>query len=161
MVMPRLMRHDMSTKEVIRTKMETGPFTLDIVTLKKVAFSEEINSVNAPGTDGYFGIMVNHTPFVSSLKAGVIKATRPNGEALTYSTSGGFLMTDGKKVIILADAVERPEEIDVPRAQAAKERAEKRLAERTPEIDIDRARTALLRAINRLKVAELIKQKQI
>jgi F-type H+-transporting ATPase subunit epsilon len=49
--------------------------------------------------------------------------------------------------------VERPEEIDVARAQAAKERAEKRLAERTPEIDIDRARLALLRALNRLKVA--------
>ncbi len=141
--------------------METGSFTLDIVTLKKVAFSEEITSVNAPGTDGYFGILVNHTPFVSSLKPGVIKVARPDGEAFTYSTSGGFLMTDGKKVIILADAVERPEEIDILRAQAARERAEKRLAERTPEIDIDRARAALLRAINRLKVADLVKQKQI
>lgn len=141
--------------------METKGFTLDIVTLKKIAFSEEIASVNVPGTDGYFGILTSHTPFVSSLKPGVIKVTRPNGEALTYSTSGGFLMTDGKKVIILADAVERPEEIDVRRAQAAKERAEKRLAERTPDIDIDRARLALLRAINRLKVAEFVKQKQI
>ena len=141
--------------------MENKPFTLDIVTLKKVAFSEEITSVNAPGTEGYFGILVNHTPFVSSLKPGIIKVTRPNGEALTYSTSGGFLMTDGKKVIILADAVERPDEIDVRRAQAAKERAEKRLAERTPDIDIDRARLALLRALNRLKVAEFVKQKQI
>jgi len=141
--------------------MENKPFTLDIVTLKKVAFSEEITSVNAPGTEGYFSIQVNHTPFVSSLKPGVIKVTRPNGVALTYSSSGGFLMTDGKKAIILADAVERPEEIDVARAQAAKERAEKRLAERTPEIDVDRARLALLRALNRLKVAEFVKQKQI
>jgi len=133
--------------------MEQGQFTLDIVTLKKVAFSEEINSVNAPGTEGYFSILVNHTPFVSSLKAGIIKVTRPNGEILTLSASGGFLMTDGKKVILLADAVERPEEIDVARAQRAKERAEKRLAERAPDIDIDRARAALLRAITRLKVA--------
>jgi F-type H+-transporting ATPase subunit epsilon len=70
-------------------------------------------------------------------------------------------MTDGKKVILLADAVERPEEIDVARAQAAKERAEKRLVERTPDIDIDRARLALLRALNRLKVAEFSKMKQI
>ncbi len=133
--------------------MEQGQFTLDIVTLKKVAFSEEIKSVNAPGTEGYFSILVNHTPFVSSLKAGIIKVTRPNGEILTLSASGGFLMTDGKKVILLADAVERPEEIDIARAQRAKERAEKRLAERAPEIDIDRARAALLRAITRLKVA--------
>jgi F-type H+-transporting ATPase subunit epsilon len=80
---------------------------------------------------------------------------------LTFSTSGGFLMTDGKKVILLADAVERPEEIDVARAQAAKERAEKRLTERTPDIDVDRAKAALLRALNRLKAAELVKMKQI
>ena len=133
--------------------METESFTLDIVTLKKVAFSEEIKSVNAPGTEGYFSILVNHTPFVSSLKPGVIRVNRPNGETLIFSTSGGFLMTNGGKVILLADAVERPEEIDIARAQAAKERAEKRLAERTLDIDIDRARVALLRAINRLKVA--------
>jgi len=141
--------------------MEQGQFTLDIVTLKKVAFSEEIKSVNAPGTEGYFSILVNHTPFVSSLKPGVIRVTRENGETLTFSTSGGFLMTDGKKVILLADAVERPEDIDVGRAQAAKERAEKRLTERTPEINIDRARLALLRALNRLKIAEFTKMKQI
>jgi len=141
--------------------METEPFTLDIVTLKKIAFSEAIKSVNASGTEGYFSILVNHTPFVSSLKPGVIRVTRPNGEIFTLSTNGGFLMTDGKKVILLADAVERPEEIDVARAQAAKERAEKRLAERTPDIDIDRARLALLRALNRLKVAEFTKMRQI
>ena len=109
--------------------METAAFTLDIVTLKKVAFSGGIKSVNAPGAEGYFSILVNHTPFVSSLKPGAIRVTRENGETLTFSTSGGFLMTDGKKVILLADAVERPEEIDVARAQSAKERAEKRLAE--------------------------------
>ena len=141
--------------------METQPFTLDIVTLKKVAFSEAIKSVNAPGTEGYFSILVNHTPFVSSLKAGIIKVTRENEETSTFSMSGGFLMTDGKKVILLADAVERPEEIDVSRAQAAKERAEKRIAERTPDVDIDRARLALLRALNRLKIAEFTKMKQI
>ena len=133
--------------------METAAFTLDIVTLKKVAFSAEIKSVNAPGTEGYFSILVNHTPFVSSLKPGVIRVVRESGETLTFSTSGGFLMTDGKKVILLADAVERPEEIDVARAQSAKERAEKRLAERGPDVDFDRAKAALLRAINRIKVA--------
>ena len=139
--------------------MEEGQFTLDIVTLQKVAFSEGIKSVNAPGAEGYFSILVNHPPFVSSLKAGIIKVTRENEETSTFSMSGGFLMTDGKKVILLADAVERPEEIDISRAQAAKERAEKRLSERTPEIDIDRARLALLRALNRLKVAEFAKLK--
>lgn len=133
--------------------METQPFTLDVVTLKKVVFSEPIESVVAPGTVGYFGILAGHTPFVSSLQTGITKITRSNGEKLNLFISGGFLMTDGKKVILLAEAAERPEEIDVARAQRAKERAEKRLSERTPDIDIDRAKAALLRAITRLKLS--------
>jgi F-type H+-transporting ATPase subunit epsilon len=133
--------------------MENQPFTLDVVTLKRVVFSEPIESVVAPGTVGYFGILAGHTPFVSSLQVGVTKITKPGGEKLNLFTSGGFLMTDGKKVILLAEAAERPEEIDVARAQKAKERAEKRLAERSSDIDIDRARVALLRAITRLKLS--------
>jgi len=133
--------------------MEKEPFTLDIVTLKKVVFSEEIQSVTAPGTEGYFGILAGHTPFVSSLQAGVVRITKANGEVLTLATSGGFLMTNGKKVILLADAAERPEEIDVTRAQSAKERAEKRLAERSSDLDLERAKVALSRAMNRLKIA--------
>lgn len=133
--------------------MESQPFTLDVVTLKRVVFSEPIQSVVAPGTVGYFGILAGHTPFVSSLQTGITKITKSNGEKLNLFTSGGFLMTDGKKVILLAEAAERPEEIDVARAQRAKERAEKRLAERSPDIDIDRAKAALLRAITRLKLS--------
>lgn len=129
------------------------PFTLDVVTLKRVVLSEPIESVVAPGSVGYFGILRGHTPFVTSLQTGITRITKPNGEKIILATSGGFLMTDGKKVILLADSAERPEEIDVARAQRARERAEKRLAERTPDIDLDRAKAALLRAINRLKVA--------
>ncbi len=135
--------------------MENTPFTLDVVTLKRVVFSEPIESVVAPGTVGYFGILAGHTPFVSSLQVGITKITKANGEKLNLFTSGGFLMTDGKKVILLAEAAERPEEIDVARAQRAKERAEKRLAERSPETDIDRAKAALLRALTRLKLTGL------
>jgi F-type H+-transporting ATPase subunit epsilon len=133
--------------------MEIQPFILDVVTLKKVVFSEPIESVIAPGTVGYFGILAGHTPFVSSLQIGTAKITKANGETFTLATSGGFLMTDGKKVILLAETAERPEDIDVKRAEAAKQRAEKRLVEKGQDVDIDRARTALLRAITRLKVA--------
>jgi F-type H+-transporting ATPase subunit epsilon len=133
--------------------METQPFTLDVVTLKRIVFSEPIESMIAPGTVGYFGILAGHTPFVSSLQTGITKITKANGQKLNLSTSGGFLMTDGKKVILLAESAERPEEIDVSRAQKAKERAEKRLTEKTPDVDIDRARAALLRAITRLKLS--------
>ncbi len=133
--------------------MEKQPFTLDIVTLKKVVFSEEIQSIIAPGTEGYFGILPGHTPFVSSLQIGVVKIVKADGSAFTLATSGGFLMTDGKKVILLADTAESVAEIDVARAQSAKERSEKRLAERTADLDVERAKAALARAINRIKVA--------
>lgn len=133
--------------------METQPFTLDVVTLKRVVFSEPIESVIAPGTVGYFGILAGHTPFVSSLQVGITKITKPGGEKLNLFTSIGFLMTDGKKVILLAEAAERPEEIDASRAQRAMERAEKLLAERAAGTDIDRAKVALLRATTRLKLA--------
>ncbi len=133
--------------------MENAPFILDVVTLKRVVFSEPIESVIAPGTVGYFGILPGHTPFVSSLQVGITKITKPGGERIHLFTSSGFLMTDGKRVILLAEAAERPEEIDIARAQRAKERAEKRLAERAPDTDINRAKVALLRAITRLKLA--------
>jgi F-type H+-transporting ATPase subunit epsilon len=133
--------------------MEKQPFTLDIVTLKQIVFSEPITSVLAPGSEGYFGIHAGHTPFVSSLQAGVIKIGKADGGTQILATSGGFLMTDRKKVILLADTAERPEEIDVNRAQAAKERAERRLAERSEGTDIDRAKAALLRAVTRIRVA--------
>lgn len=134
--------------------METPPLILDVVTLKRVVFSEPVESVIAPGTVGYFGILPGHTPFVSSLQVGITKITKVGGERVNLFTSGGFLMTDGKRVILLADAAERPEEIDVARAQRAKERAEKRLAERAPDTDINRAKVALLRAITRLRLAQ-------
>jgi F-type H+-transporting ATPase subunit epsilon len=133
--------------------MANDPFTLDIVTLKKIVFSEPIESVVTPGTVGYFGILVGHTPFVSSLQTGITRITKADGGKLILATSGGFLMTDGKKVILLAETAERPEEIDIARAQAAKERAEKRLAEKSADIDMDRAKAALYRALARLKVA--------
>lgn len=134
--------------------METPPLILDVVTLKRVVFSEPVESVIAPGTVGYFGILPGHTPFVSSLQVGITKITKVGGEKVNLFTSSGFLMTDGKRVILLADAAERPEEIDVARAQRAKERAEKRLAERAPDTDINRAKVALLRAITRLRLAQ-------
>lgn len=134
--------------------MESQPFILDVVTLKRVVFSEPVESVIAPGTVGYFGILPGHTPFVSSLQVGITKITKVGGEKLNLFTSTGFLMTDGKRVILLADAAERPEEIDATRAQRAKERAEKRLAERAPDTDINRAKVALLRAITRLKLVQ-------
>ena len=79
---------------------------------------------------------------------------REKGEELSLAISGGFLEVLPDRIIVLADAAERDEEIDLARAEAAKRRAEERLSHRTPEVDVTRAEAALRRALARIKVAE-------
>ena len=132
--------------------MEGPEFSLEVVTLKRVIFSGMAESLTAPGTVGYFGILKGHTPFVSSLQPGAL-ALVLKGEKKTMAVSGGFLLTNGEKTIVLADSAEAPEEIDQDRARASRDRAEKRLAENPPDMDIPRAKASLTRALIRLKVA--------
>jgi F-type H+-transporting ATPase subunit epsilon len=84
---------------------------------------------------------------------------RKDSEETYMSVSGGFLEVRPDKVIILADACERAEEIDIERAEAAKRRAEERLKTRTPELDVAQVQAALLRSLIRLKVAERRRRK--
>ena len=131
-----------------------GPqFSLEVVTLKRVIFSGMVEGITAPGTLGYFGILKGHTPFVSSLQPGVFTFILPREQRKTIAISGGFLSTDGERVIVLADSAEVPEEIDVERAQASRDRAQRRLTETPPDLDVVRAKASLTRALARLKVA--------
>ena len=131
-----------------------GPqFSLEVVTLKRVIFSGMVEGLTAPGTVGYFGVLRGHTPFVSSLQPGVFTLILPRGQKKTVAISGGFLLTDGEKTIVLVDSAEAPEEIDVDRAMASRDRAQRRLSEGPPDLDILRAKVSLARAMVRLKVA--------
>jgi len=131
-----------------------GPqFSLEVVTLKRVIFSGMVEGLTAPGTVGYFGVLRGHTPFVSSLQPGVFTLILPRGQKKTVAISGGFLLTDGEKTIVLVDSAEAPEEIDVDRAMASRDRAQRRLSEGPPDLDIPRAKVSLARAMVRLKVA--------
>ncbi len=125
---------------------------LDIVTPEKVVFSEEVDFVVAPGVDGELGFLPGHTPLVSALKIGELRVHK-DGKEIKMAVSGGFVEVKNSRVVVLADTAERADEIDVERAQAAKERAEKRLASKSDDIDLLRAELALKRALNRLKVA--------
>ena len=130
-----------------------GPqFSLEVVTLKRVIFSGMVEGITAPGSVGYFGILKGHTPFVSSLQAGVFILILPREQKKTMVISGGFLLTDGEKAIVLADSAEAPDEIDVERARASRDRARRRLSENPPDLDIARAKASLARALARLKV---------
>ncbi|MCJ7744639.1 MAG: F0F1 ATP synthase subunit epsilon [Dehalococcoidales bacterium] len=130
-----------------------SPVRLDIVTAERVVYSEEVDIVVAPGVLGQLGILPHHAPLMTTLEPGELKV-RKGGEEYSLVISGGFLEVRPDRIIILADAAERAEEIDIARAEAAKERAQQRLTHPTPEVDLAQAEAALHRSLARLKVAE-------
>ena len=133
---------------------------LDIVTVEGAVYSEDVNAVVAPGAEGQLGILPHHTPLMTSLGAGEL-VIRRGEEEIRLAITGGFLEVRPDRVIVLADAAERAEEIDITRAEEARRRAEQLLAEgRSAGLDADRTEAALLRAIMRLKVAERVKTRR-
>lgn len=137
-------------------------FRLDIVTAERAVYAEDVDMVIAPGIEGQLGILPHHAPLMTTLQSGELRIKK-GGEEISLVISGGFLEVRPDRVVVLADAAERAEEIDVARAEEAKRRAQKRLAERhLPGVEIDEAQaeTALRRALARLKVAETVKRKK-
>ncbi|MFY9558836.1 MAG: F0F1 ATP synthase subunit epsilon [Terriglobales bacterium] len=127
-------------------------FQLEIVTPEKLVVKEAVEEAQIPGLGGYLGILPGHAPLITELAVGVI-AYRAHGETRNLAVAWGFAEVLQDRVTILAETAERPEEIDVARAQTAKERAEQRLKSNDPELDYGRAEDALQRAETRLKVA--------
>jgi len=129
---------------------------LEVVTPEKSVASEEVQIVIAPGTQGEFGVLIGHTPFLTTLKTGAVRYKDAKGTERFIFISGGFAETLPDKVTILAESAERRRDIDAERARAAFERAQKRLAEEKKREDMDfvRAKAALERALLRLKLAE-------
>jgi len=126
---------------------------LDIVTAEGVVYSDEVDVVVAPGIEGQLGILPHHAPLMTMLQPGGL-LIRKGGEELSLCISGGFLEVRPDRVIILADAAERAEEIDIARAEEAKRRAEEQLRQPTPEVDVAKAEAAMRRALARLQVVE-------
>jgi F-type H+-transporting ATPase subunit epsilon len=133
---------------------------LDIVTAERIVYSEDVDLIVAPGIEGQLGILPHHAPLMTMLQSGELRVRQGNDEDI-MAISGGFLEVRPDRCIVLADSAERAEEIDTERAEAAKKRAEQRLAERG-RIDIDEARVqaSLRRALARLAVAEKIKTRR-
>jgi F-type H+-transporting ATPase subunit epsilon len=125
---------------------------LDIVTAERVVFSDEVDEVVAPGVEGQLGILPHHAPLMTTLLPGELLVKR-GGEEFYLAISGGFIEVRPDRIIVLADAAEREEEIDIARAEEAKRRAEARLAESVPGVDMARAEAALRRSLARIRVA--------
>ena len=133
---------------------------LDIVTAERAVYAEDVDMVIAPGVEGQLGILPHHAPLMTTLQAGELRVKK-GGEEVSLVISGGFLEVRPDKVVVLADAAERAEEIDVARAEEAKRRAQERLVEkRAPGIDEAQAEAALLRSLARLRVVERVRRRK-
>lgn len=128
---------------------------LEVVTPEKYVVSEEAQIVMAPGSLGEFGVLRGHTPFLTSLNVGRLHYRDTSGKERELFISGGFAEALPDGVTILAESAEKRSEIDLDRAKAALERAQKRLAQEKEEnVNYERARSAMYRALERIKVAE-------
>lgn len=127
---------------------------LEVVTPEKIIVSEEVQIVVAPGTLGEFGVLIGHTPFLTTLKTGTVHYKDKNGSERFVFISGGFAEALPDKVTVLAESAERRRDIDIERAKAALERAQSRLDKVEPDLDFVRAKAALERALHRLKLAQ-------
>ncbi|WP_458121092.1 F0F1 ATP synthase subunit epsilon [Paenibacillus sp. Z6-24] len=128
-------------------------FLLEIVTPERLVFSEQVDRLKATGIDGELGILAGHVPMVTPLKVAPL-VFQAGKQRTTYAIQGGFLEVRSDKVVVLADSAEKATEIDLDRARAAKERAERRLNNRGQDhTDFRRAELALQRAMNRIKVS--------
>ncbi|BAV91684.1 F0F1 ATP synthase subunit epsilon [Candidatus Desulfovibrio trichonymphae] len=131
-----------------------GTLQLEVVTPDKIVVSAEAEMVVCPGVAGEFGVLPQHVSLLSALKIGGMRY-RVNGKDATIFISGGFADVNNNVMTVLAESAEQASDIDAVRAQAARERAEKRLAARDEVVEAPRAEAALQRAIMRLNIAGL------
>lgn len=130
------------------------PLTVEIVTAERIIYSEEgVDEVVAPGADGEFAVLPQHAAFITTLGSGEVRILK-GGQEVPMAITGGFFEVRNDRIVVLADAAERVEEIDVERAEEARRRAEELLRERKDVSDLVAAEASLRWAQARLKVAE-------
>jgi len=129
---------------------------LEIITPEKVVYEDTVDMITVPGTKGSFQVLKDHAPLMSTIDIGIISLLKDN-ETNHFTSDDGTIEVLNNKVLILVDSFEKINEIDVERAERAKQRAEERLTKKhEEEIDVVRAEAALKRAINRISVTSKI-----
>ena len=130
------------------------PLHLEVITPERRVYEDDVDMVIAPGSEGYLGILPHHAPLLTSLGPGEFRVKKAGTEEV-LAVFGGFMDVRGDRVVVLTEAAEHVEDIDLQRAQAARERAQQELAgPRVSVEDEQRARAALQRALVRLRVSE-------
>ena len=130
----------------------------DIVTAEKLIYSEQIDVLIAPGTEGQLAILPNHAPLLTALQPGELTILNDN-KYKQMVISGGFMEVMPDKITVLADTAERIEDIDEERAEKALKRAEEKIASNPTDVDLERALASLIKSRMRLKVARRRKAK--
>jgi len=130
------------------------PMQLEIVTAERVVLSEEVDALYAPTKAGRVGILPRHSALLTILDVGEMDIVKGN-ERTPYAIAGGFMEVLNNRVTILADSVERADEIDEVRAEQARAAAEEALRNRESNIDLAQAEGELRRAMNRLRISQM------
>lgn len=136
-----------------------GSIKIEVITGERIVYADEVDVIVAPGAEGQLGVLPSHAPLLTTLQPGEL-VVRKGQEETSMVVSGGFMEVHPDKVIVLADTAERAEEIDVARAEAARQRAIERMQEQADRIDLARAEVALRRSLARLKVIEKRRKRQ-
>lgn len=134
------------------TKASEKKLHLKITTHEKVVFDSDVEEIYAKGTQGEFGILPGHIPFMSALDIGLTKVV-VDGKPEIFTVMGGVFQLKDNEALILTQTAENAAEIDIRRAEEAKKRAEERLTAAPDDMDVKRAEVALARAMTRLKAS--------
>ncbi len=134
--------------------MPEKTFKLEIITPMRIVYQGDALSLSAPGVMGGFQVLYNHSPMLAEIGIGKIKLIDAGGREDFFATSGGFVEVLNNHVTVIAETVERPEEIDVNRAENARQRAKMELAGKITDGQSSEARNALQRAVNRIRTAK-------
>jgi F-type H+-transporting ATPase subunit epsilon len=130
------------------------PLQLEIVTPERLAYSDEVDSVQLPGSEGELGVLPHHAPLISTLGVGELRI-RKGGAEESFAIVGGFLQVRPDKVVVMAETADMASEIDLAKAEEARREAERALESGYHEgADLSAARAALQQALLRIRVAE-------
>ena len=130
------------------------PLNVEIVTAEQVVYSEEgVERLIAPGADGELTVLPQHAAFITTLSPGELRIVK-GGEEEAMAITGGFLEVRNDRIVVLADAAERVEEIDIARAEEARRKAEEAIREQRDAGDLAQTQASLQRALMRLRVAQ-------
>ncbi len=130
------------------------PLLLEIVTPERLAYSDTVDSVVLPGSEGELGVLPHHAPLISMLGVGELRIRKGGAEEL-FAIIGGFLQVRPDKVVVMAETADMASEIDLEKAQAARREAERALEDTGREpADLAQARAQLQQALLRIRVAE-------